>query len=418
MYQKVVVPTMQLNSAIKEVRGLPLSEQQQMLTAATPVPGEGFLAAQQRQAILANAIQLDQKLREASPAAYVIDRSPGVKKAYEETLRAEQSKDPNAVKYAYSVYADTVLAEQDRLGMPRALMTNQQAQSVVAKFYDQKEGGQNAAQLIKGLSEQWGKNWNQIYAQISKDIPSAARTIGAGMQDVPAALLASVADVEPKKLKESLSSDVAKDIGTYLDKHFEQGRLSLLATNPRSGSQVLASTYSDTEKLALVYALKGKSGKEAAEQAYNDTFGHRYEFVRSGPAVYRVPKTQEVSAITSGARVVLNSVDDMALELPRSALNPDQTKAAWTQTLKAQAYWVTAPNEDGLMLYHANNGAVLDAMGKPVWRSWFALEQAGKAGTTNPQVQQAPKRSFESSGGGAAVGSAKPRPAPTLGKTY
>jgi hypothetical protein len=368
---------------VKEVGRLPNDQHQALLASRAPREGDTYAEDLKRQGSLRQAIQHVQKQRADDPAAYVLGNAPQAREAFLAIQSAEKSKDPAMVRIAYGKYADTVLAEQNRLGIPQALLTKPMAESIVSKFYNQPEGGQNAAQLIQTLSDQWGKNWNQVYAQIAKDIPSAARTIGAGMPQGAAMLLAGVADFKPEELKKGLPANIDTDIKAYLTKSFEQGLSSLLATNDRSGRDTYNSLFGDAEKLALVYASRGKSAREAAQQAYQDAFGHRYELVKSGSFHFRVPKTFDANSVANGADVVKANVGSMDLELPasRAGLDKDQIKAAWTDQLRADGYWVTSPDETGLNLYNGNGAVVQDAAGRPLFRSWYALQKAGQTGS-------------------------------------
>lgn len=85
--------------------------------------------------------------------------------------------------------------------------------SQMVKTFSQLPGKDAAAQFV-ALERQFGSSYPEVYSQLVGDgLPSAFVAIGAGMPGGPAELLAEVANVDIKELKNSLPDGVApKDI--------------------------------------------------------------------------------------------------------------------------------------------------------------------------------------------------------------
>lgn len=398
MYQDVQ-GSLQLNSDIKQVRSMPYQDQDQLVTQRTPTPGPGFHDAAQRQQSLARAIDYVRKEQKDDPAGWTMSNTKTVRDAWSSAQEALQNVQNNpgdqvagfAATKALEDYAVATLAEQERIGMAPKVLTNAMADMLVQSFYKgQKEGGQNAAQLISSLSQQWGKYWPEVYSQISKQIPSAARTIGSGMKTETSAMrLAGLADVKREELAAGLPSGIAKDINDRINENFTEGRISLVGTNAREGGKIFDAFRNDAEKLALSYAQGGKSWKEAADQAYDEVFGHRYQFVKSGPVYYRVPRGEEwqnATAVSRGADLTRARLSGADLAPPTSlaGLKPDEAAAQFADVVRANGYWVTVGepgHETGLALYDPQGAAVLGSNGKPIYRTWIELYETSKAPT-------------------------------------
>lgn len=401
LYRDMVIGTQALASSMQAVRGL-TSEQQFAIEGAisspndpeaqttlknifstidrhqksisriaAPEAGEGFANAVQRQRILIDAIRTDQLQRRNDPAGYVLQSNPGIASKLSAT---NTEGDPATVQRSFEDYATSVLAEEQRLGMPRqAILPGSMAQSIVSRFYSSQDGGRNAAKTISDLSNQWGKAWPMVYAQIAKDIPGSAVVIGSGMdpESSAAANLVTAGNMKEKELKDGVPHDVATNIGKKVPEVMTDFRLSMSQV---SGGNALFNIFADqTEKLALLYARQGKKDNDAVAQAYDDVIGSRYNFVTNTniKSPYMVPKKVSETDVARGADNMIQHVAELDLRLPtsRAGLSAKQTKDAYLASLRSSAYWVNAPNDFGLVLY-ANGAAVLDTYGKPVTRSW------------------------------------------------
>lgn len=403
MYNDDVKPMLELNGDLQRFSTMSVGERARVITERAPVPGDGYADSSKRHAIM---IQADQQLRtqmNADPAAYAMRYSPTVSQSFS-ALQQVPSSDMGAKSAAASAFVTATLAEQTRLGVTNpTVLPKTVADGIVRQFYDQKDGGQNAAVLMQQQAQLWGKHWPAVYGQMAKDLPGAALVIGSGMKQQPAELLARANAMKPDELKSGLESSVVKDVTEGVQSSMVDFQRSL---SPMAGGAQTFSTFNEqTEKLALMYVRAGESPSKAAARAFNDTVGEKYEFVtnKANASVYRIPKEYDPSNITRGARMAISNIGNADLEVPvsLSGLKPEQAKAAYVSALKSSGYWVTAPDETGLVLY-ANGAAVVDTKGAPVLRKWDELRASDrvKAAPTGGLTALPAERDFFSIFGG------------------
>lgn len=381
---------------VQAIKGMPNAEQAALLAREAPAAGPDFYRASQRHQMLVQAVQADQQQRQADPVAYVQANTGTVKaaqKALSDTL-ASQTATPEQRRAAADAYATAAVAEQTRLGVLQPqIVSKAYIEQVLAKFDDQQNGGQNAAQLVRSMADTWGANWPTVYAQFGNKLPGSAIVIGAGMEERPAELLARVSKVPRAKLIEGMPKDDVKAITEGLPEAMADFKRTLAAQGDMSTFPVF---FEQTEKLALAYVTQGKRASQAIQQAFAETVGARYEFLQT----YRVPRSADVPAVVRGAKAAIGAIDPEDLTVPRSLIGLDegQARVAFVSALKDQAYWVTASDESGLTLY-ANGAAVLNAAGQPITRSWTTLASAGEQALMGGKA-----REFSNTPGGAATG--------------
>lgn len=377
-FRDAVVPLLQLNKDVQRVAGITREDQEALYAKRRPTAGEGYAQGKAIENSLGQAINLVRKRQDEDPGGFVVSTSAEVRNSWMRAQAISQTGDANAARRAFEDFSRSSLEEQRRLGMPKnAVLPNSIASAVVDSFYADK--GQNAAQTIAQLSSQWGEAWPQVYSQIQKSIPGSAVVIGSGMDPTSAAagLLVRASQMSDKDLKEGLAADQITDVHKIIPEKLIDYRLALSQT---VGGNELFNTFSDqTEKLALMYVRQGKKPKDAAELAYQDVIGSRYEFVSSRGAIYMVPKAYEVNQVVRGADRAIVEIGSLDLEIPKSraGLNEEQRKSAYISILKSQAYWLTAPGDVGLMLY-SNGSAVLDSEGRPIIRGWYFFQQMAR----------------------------------------
>jgi hypothetical protein len=391
IYNDEVKPMLELNGDLQRFSTMSVGERQRVITERAPVPGDGYADATKRHAIM---IQADQQLRTqmaADPAAYAMKYSPTVAQSFA-NLQQVPAEDMLAKSAAASAFVTATLAEQNRLGVLNpTVLPKTVADGIVRQFFDQKDGGQNAAVLMQQQAQLWGKHWPAVYGQMAKDLPGAALVIGSGMKQQPAELLARANAMKPDELKAGLVSDDIKTAKEKLQGTMADFQRSLA---PMAGGAQTFSTFNEqTEKLTLMYMQAGETPQKAAVKAFNDTVGEKYEFVNNtnNTAVYRIPKGYDPSSITRGARRSIGSIGDADLEVPVSlnGLNAGQAKEAYVSAIKSSGYWVTAPDESGLVLY-ANGAAVVDTKGKPILRQWDELQVSTPGQFQSGKIRRAP----------------------------
>jgi len=309
---------------------------------------------------------------------------------------------------ATAAYAEATLAEQARLGLApeqQRILTAAQADGIVAQFARQPEGGANAADMIAGLADQWGRYWPQIYGEVADDLPGAAVVIGAGMEPGPAAMLAEAANVGKNKLKETLPADTLKTISETVASELAGIRATMI--EQPGGVEQFVTFADNSETLAMLYASRGDDAATAATKAIADTVLHKYE-VRG---TFRVPIRYDSDAIEMGAEQALAVLPAERLDLPVSLIGLPEAEArdAYANAVRERGYWVTAPDESGLTLYDETRSAVLilpqrTSEGRPIVRNpdgTFSTERT--ITVTEPGINQGRPTNIPSMFGGRQV---------------
>lgn len=335
---------------------------------------EGFKENAQDLGGLEKAIAARDTAIAKDPALYVAQNDDRVRASIE-GIGQDQGKAQD--------YAATTLAAQSVLGVPsdlQRILPEAQAQNIVRQFKYQPEGGQNAAQLMQGLEQQWGKYWPQVFGELSKDLPGTALVVGAMNrpgQERAAEKLAEAGNLGTKTLEDAVPDDARKPIKDELD-----ATLQPFADTLRH-SPGAARTYSAFKEgvyqLALTYAREGDASG-ALDRAYQDVLGKAYTMKDT----YRVPAEVDADAVEAGAGDVLQHIDGVNWALPTSlaGLPEDQTRAAYLDSVRANGFWVTSPDESGLTLWDGLQ-PILTTEGKPVTATWQQL--VGFAPKATPQ---------------------------------
>lgn len=299
------------------------------------------------------------------PANYV-QKDPEVDAAYQAMTKAPDS--PALV----SNYADATLAKQAQLGLPpeaRAILPKAAQQEIVSQFTNQPEGGQSAAHLMQGLEQQWGKYWPQVFGELSKDLPGPAVVVGSMNrpgQERAAEQLAQAAVLGTKALADVLPNDSVKTISDGLP-GVMGGFASTLSHSGIIGRRTYGTFFEGVKTLALSYAGQGEDPAVALTRAYEDVLGKAYTMA----GTYRIPIEHNADAIQTGAEHILQNIsgENWALPISLAGLNDEETRAAYLDTVKANGFWVTSPDESGLTLWDGQQ-AILTTDGKPVQATW------------------------------------------------
>lgn len=311
----------------------------------------------------------------ADPATYV-QRDPDVATAYKAMTQAPDN--PVLV----SKYADAALAKQAELGLApeqQRILPADAEQAIVSQFKNQPEGGQNAAQLMQGLQQRWGKYWPQVFGEMSKDLPGSAAVIGSmgrPEQQRGAEQLAQASALGTEALEKAVSDSTRRDIKNAVNG--DNGTTSVLEgfsatfnhTNDNRSMQTLGAVRESVYQLALSYAAQGEQGPAAAQHAYDDVIGKAYTMADT----YRIPIQYDAGAVQAGAEHILQHVngDNWAMPTSLAGLPADQTKAAYLDSVKAHGFWVTSKDESGLTLWDGNK-PVLTTSGNFVHVGWQEL---------------------------------------------
>jgi hypothetical protein len=265
----------------------------------------------------------------------------------------------------------------------RTILSEAHQAAIVAQFQNQEEGGQNAADLMRGLQQQWGRHWPQVFEELSGDgeLPGVALVIGTLSPDksVAAERLAEASLVGIVEMEKT----VAPDSATYLDDNISAtlGDFAASVIGLPGGERTLATFNESVHLLALSYLQGGESRENALTKAYSDILGDAYEF-RDG---YRIPRgAADGGTVSTGADYMLTTLPTLPLDVENIAgLTPDQARQQYASNLRSTGTWRTNEDETGLTLYN-QAGRAVTVGGKPLTASWADL--SGGAVPTAPET--------------------------------
>ncbi len=350
----------------RALSGMTPAEQDALVAARTPQPGEGYAARRDEAARLLKAVEQDRAARAGDPAAYLARAVPAVDGARRAML---EDMNPDSVQ-AYVTALDAARRIRDMEGaglvLPRA-----DAAALAASL----EADKDPVGRIQALQQATGKHWPHLAGQLcaGEALPSAIRLVANGMP----------AEAGRKLLEASQDKDFADRAEKVLglrgtDKtDFEDAVRESLADFNRS---FLAGGDADlplhllrhAERLALRYMLDGRDTDEAVEKAAADVVLSRYELAGPSAHPFRIPRSVDVEAVEEGAETALERLtsEPSGLAVPADG-NPERY-ARW---IARDGYWVTNEDETGVVLFVAGR-AVRDRNGRAVARTWEELTGA------------------------------------------
>lgn len=400
MWQQEVGNYLQIGGAIQQMRTSSAAEREQILNAQQPAAGAGFAGGAQMFDAVKQAKALVEKQIISDPAAYALATSPRVQQAAQVMQRVlNDPKQPAADKVAVvDFFARTSEAEQLRLGVDvirdeqtgnklrgAKLLTNAQANAISDMFHDQQTGGANASTLVTQLEQQWGKYWPKVYGQLAADnkLPAAALVIPNMPNDASRSRMAAVSAMKPDELKGLVPAGELKDLKDKVLSQFDQAQRTFTAQGA-SGNSTLFTVMEQAEKLAMLYMSQGKSAGKAAEQAYTETMGHRYQWGDT----YRVPVQYDMKQVRLGTDA---AVDALAKSGGATVFSGHAPQKLADDVLRARSMWITNSDETGLelRLRGADGGvyAVHGPNGAPVSMSWADLTTRASAAKVEDNTQ-------------------------------
>lgn len=360
----------------EEMAGI-VKERQSMLAAP-----EGFRQNLQDINGLVTQIQARDKGISEDPAAYV-QEAPEVQTALQAMGEAMAAADADPADQAAAAarYAEVALARQEKLGVPpsmRRVLSKKQVAGLAMQFKSQEAGGENAADLMRGMEAQWGKRWPKVFAELSTELPGPALVVGAMNRMDQARAAEQLAEASLVGREELAKAFPTKDVSDLKDT-VRTALRDFGATLANNGPAAEA-TYGTFEEainlLALTYMREGEAPSRAAERAYDDVLGKKYEFRDT----FRVPREYDADMVAEGAARALEALpSDIALPTSLFGLPEDQTREAYLSAVKSAGFWVTAPDESGLVLYDETRTAVMRTNGQPVMLTWADLQSAPPA---------------------------------------
>lgn len=385
---EVYAGTQQMAGDIAKMRTMPNEEIGAFLAQNAPQPGAGYDIAAKRFGVMQQSAAAVLKMRDDDPATFVLKSSPQVSQAYTSLQSSFNGGSLQQQQASARAYADASIAEQKRLGIGQPRLLSKAYSDAVQQQFIGSVGGEDVAQKIQGLSNLWGNYWPTVYKQLIADkaLPPTAIVIGSGMTGAAAADMAMASKYKEDDILAGFPDGkaVKKDVGERLVKQMEEFRLTMVGSdgNPRTvgGLDTYNLFYAQTEKLALYYVSQGMSEKDAVKKAADATVLGRYEVISQyGP--YRVPKTENVSKVTDGAHYAIVNLKAEDIAMPATMRQDGFVRTDVLKNVKRKGYWVTSPNEDGLVLFNADTRApVLRGDGQPIAYTWGQLASMNEDG--------------------------------------
>lgn len=343
-----------------------------VLTDRQPTQTAGYADASRLQDQRIAAARQVVNQREKSPAAFVLQHSTDVAQAYNQM--AGYLADPNATpeqqQQAAQVYATKSLAMQNEMGVANPQIIPQQyADDVVAGFYDQADGGEDAATRIQQQQQLWGPLFPQVMQQIGTKLPKEAQVIASGVPAELAQRLASTAKLKDEQIYQPLAKGQKSEISAALGTAMEPFARTIAGTQV-GGASTYSTFYDAALRTAATYVLGGMDPTKAANKVADEMVGQKYEFHET----YRIPKALDTSSIRTGAGVFVDNLKPADLvALPGlQGVTPEANQQQLLQAVQDSGEWVTNGDETGLELT-VNGTKVLDASGQPITRTWPQL---------------------------------------------
>jgi hypothetical protein len=306
-------------------------------------------------------------------------------------LVADKNASPG-MKTAYAqMFASKMLAEQERLGVPaeqRKVAPDWYTgpikdQIAAAATSEDPKARQAVPQVIAAQKELWGNYWPNITAQIAP--PGAAplvKAIAAGADPVAMQRLLDIPKGEsPSKILKEQNEVTAKNLNSSLNVAFAPFLASMVGLQKDrdySGYAALGT------ELAALYVRDGMNDKEAAEKAFNDLIGNRYDFRDT----YRIPKSPQVNPddVQRGVYEATQEVQRArngdatsafgSLQLAHNDLGVTDNETDTRHGIARDGRFVTSPRNEGLNIM-VGTKFVRDAKGQPILLTWDQLQKIG-----------------------------------------
>jgi len=291
------------------------------------------------------------------PALYVMRNDPEVAR-----MLTEGAKDPELFRQGLArmnqLQASLGVQEWNRayLGSTAA---SQMAASIASANPEQ------AANEIENMRNRYGGYFPAVVSELeAAKLPPTFVTLARmdrPEDSVPRANLATANQIGPEKMKSVLGETRVKGIHDKVLKAVEDYSPAL-SRQGTYANRVLAADVQSVNNLALFYAQQGQSDGDAADRAYSEVIGSRYDFDKT----WLAPKGLGSKTRDAADAIIANlSPSDFAPEKGGDpALSEDYRRNAAYQDAR-RGTWVNTPGGDGLMLITAR-GPVVKANGDPV----------------------------------------------------
>jgi hypothetical protein len=360
---------------VRDFAMMPPEEIQKTLSERQPTQTSGYADAARLQDQRVRAAQQTLVQRNKEPADFMLRHSPDVARSYNQfaAVMSDPGATPEARTQAAQIYATKSLAQQNDLGVLNPhILPKAYEQDIVAGFYQQPNGGENAATMIEQNQQTWGAYWPKIMQQIGTKLPKEAQVIASGVPKDLSERLASTATLKDEELYRPLQKGQKAEIQEAVSDALQPFSQSLQG---QAGGQQTFNTFYDTAIRATAsYVLGGADPKKAAQKVADGMVNQKYEFYET----YRVPKALDTAAVRRGAQASLQSItaDDLVALPGVPGVTEETNRQQLQEAVRTSGQWVSNADETGLSLT-VNGYRVLDKDRKPITKSWNELIDAG-----------------------------------------
>lgn len=374
-----------MGADIGRFKSLPAGDIAAVVQAATPQPGAGYAAADERQRLTQQAAQQVIQQRKADPAGYVTANTPELAGM---AARINDPATPAADKPALTQkFVTDSLAEQTRLGIaePRILTPGQAAS--IGQVASSATRPEDAANLIGALENQYGKHFPRVFNELVAGKQLANEMLIIPNLQTPAAreTVSRLARVKETDLTQSIDAKDQKSVKDLVTQSLEPVAATISLQSDQSSATMNA--YEITlRKMAYAQMAGGASPSEAVERSRTLLLG-QYTFA----GTMRLPKVVDESAAKQGTQARLyDSLDniDVPRDLISGARTPDEQRAEWLRTVRARPLWFTNDDDGGVSLWATGENGVryrVTQGGAPVSFTWAELQMPTRTPQAVPQ---------------------------------
>lgn len=350
----------EFGEAFSQIATMPAGDIRNLLESKKP-QGEGFADEQSRYKTLVAAVSAREKQVKEDPMGYVQRNVPAVEAAFD---RLAGDAAPPELQAAITEGLDA----QAALGIPqyqRRVLPKGAASGIIGQMSTGTP--QERLQQASVLKQQYGEHWPAVYADLVKeglpDETAVMLRMDAPMQSVPAAKLAEAEATGMKNLEKAVGDkDDIKTMQTTVSSELAD-YFGTVIVQPGNGAEVGRMTNAATA-LAYQYSLEGKSAGDAAKQAVQDIVGRKYNVA----GTVRIPYQYNADLVQDGLKFIMkpdflqswigkyvepNIVGSM-LGTPE-----DIQKEEYVRMVAEHGYFVTAPDEKGVMVFDQTGHTVM-----------------------------------------------------------
>lgn len=404
--------SLKLGKDVQGLGGMSPMDRAKLRDLYTPEAGEQYIEQSKRADQLDKAIAAVEKEKQSDPAGFASERLPVVAQAQSKLIQtlADPKAKPEDRNAAARNYAEITLAEQDRVGIPRA------SQRILPKFFVDNLNGElatvadnpdpaargNLVQKIRDQAAIWGEHWPEVMRQMAPASQPIIRAIAAGADPTAMQRLLSAGSEKPGQVIKEQNEVKAADIRSKLNDAMAPFKRSMVGQQKERDYD---SYYGLGEKLAALYVRDGDDAATASDKAFKALIGNRYDFRDT----YRIPKSPGVPAaddIQAGAEAARLLMRQSSREAGGNPLNLapaqndihlDDNRLDSFSKYARDGRWVTSYDNSGLNLVYDTIGRneglpgtkfIRTADGQPLHLTWAKLAELGGTPASRRAIMQ------------------------------